>query len=777
MASDINISVKLAVQQANKNLESLNRNLKSSVTATDRFANATKGAGSAFKVFAGNLAAIGVAKLASTLGRAVGSVFDFGVASVKVAGEMETLRTQFEVLTGSAGLANKAVRDLQEFSARTPFQFKDLAQAQQRLLSFGFSLEQSSQQLEVLGDVSAASGAGINELALIFGQVNAAGKLTGERLLQFQERAIPIGPAIAKTMGVAESAVKDLVSAGKVDFATFERAFQSLNQTGEFAFNGMVKRSETLEGRLSTLSDNFKLLQANIGARLQPAFKALLTTVTLFIQRIQQTSDFNGFLETIAQSIPKAVRFLIETFQFLTETFFAVRTTLNDIKVAFAEFIVPILQVVKATAQMDLAIAKFTGSSEEYKNGLETQIAATDDWISSLAEGASEAEQSNERIEKSRLSLNQTIDESGKFLLETIKKETQAAIDQEKALADSGQKKNDKIKELSAEEQAALTKLGDAKQKLAMVEEQQRIFNLRSESVFQDERLQQLEEFFTRQKAAEIQAGINLAATETEKQRLITEAMTLGIQNRLNVQNEVGEAEITAFIETQEARLAYIGEVLGQEEMLRETARARELAARGDFKAAEDSIEAARVQARRNDIFALQNFEELSQRERLSNLKSTLGTISTLQSSQSRKAFEVGKAAAIAQATIDGIRAVQTAYASPPGPPFNLPIVAATALAVGANVQKIASQQPPKFAQGGIVPGQSLSGDRVQARVNSGEMILNRQQQANLFRMAQSGGGGGQEISTNITVELDGEVVGRAVSRQVANGLQLGEVQ
>ena len=48
------------------------------------------------------------------------------------------------------------------------------------------------------------------------------------------------------------------------------------------------------------------------------------------------------------------------------------------------------------------------------------------------------------------------------------------------------------------------------------------------------------------------------------------------------------------------------------------------------------------------------------------------------------------------------------------------------------------------FAQGGIVGGTSYNGDRQLIRVNSGEMILNGQQQARLFSMINSGGGGGE---------------------------------
>lgn len=43
------------------------------------------------------------------------------------------------------------------------------------------------------------------------------------------------------------------------------------------------------------------------------------------------------------------------------------------------------------------------------------------------------------------------------------------------------------------------------------------------------------------------------------------------------------------------------------------------------------------------------------------------------------------------------------------------------------------------FASGGIVPGSSTTGDKVVARVNSGEMILNTRQQANLFKLLNNG--------------------------------------
>lgn len=58
--------------------------------------------------------------------------------------------------------------------------------------------------------------------------------------------------------------------------------------------------------------------------------------------------------------------------------------------------------------------------------------------------------------------------------------------------------------------------------------------------------------------------------------------------------------------------------------------------------------------------------------------------------------------------------------------------------AVAGVIAAIASA--PKFAKGGIVPGNSFSGDNITAQVNSGEMILNTSQQAKLFDLLNGSG-------------------------------------
>lgn len=78
---------------------------------------------------------------------------------------------------------------------------------------------------------------------------------------------------------------------------------------------------------------------------------------------------------------------------------------------------------------------------------------------------------------------------------------------------------------------------------------------------------------------------------------------------------------------------------------------------------------------------------------------------------------------------------------------FDLPFPASLG-AVATVISTIASifASLPKFADGGIVGGSSFYGDKLLARVNSGEMILNKKQQAALYGMT-----GGTEVTLGVS--------------------------
>ncbi len=94
---------------------------------------------------------------------------------------------------------------------------------------------------------------------------------------------------------------------------------------------------------------------------------------------------------------------------------------------------------------------------------------------------------------------------------------------------------------------------------------------------------------------------------------------------------------------------------------------------------------------------------------------------------------QLGKAAISIGITMTGIK---KAFTSPLG------AIAAgvAAIALGAIIKTfIPKDFAGSFANGGVVGGNSFTGDKLFARINSGEMVLNQKQQANLSGMLASG--------------------------------------
>jgi len=71
------------------------------------------------------------------------------------------------------------------------------------------------------------------------------------------------------------------------------------------------------------------------------------------------------------------------------------------------------------------------------------------------------------------------------------------------------------------------------------------------------------------------------------------------------------------------------------------------------------------------------------------------------------------------------------------------------------------------YAEGGIIGGTSYSGDKLIARVNSGEMVLNKRQQSNLFNAINSGNIGGGTVST-VSFKLRGADIYGSVKNYTA---------
>lgn len=182
-------------------------------------------------------------------------------------------------------------------------------------MGFGVDLDKVVGTVQTLGEASAATGADLNSLAVVFGQVAGIGKLQGQDALQFINQGIPVYTLLSESIGKSVSQIKQMQAEGKITFDILKKAFEDAAGAGGRFENALIKQSKTLSGITSTLSGLVNNVLRRIGNFLLPAFKEvgtiaveLLGDVDAEFKRLTE----NGFAEKFAAGAVASLDFLAE---------------------------------------------------------------------------------------------------------------------------------------------------------------------------------------------------------------------------------------------------------------------------------------------------------------------------------------------------------------------------------------------------------------------------------------------------------------------------------
>ena len=140
-------------------------------------------------------------------------------ALVKTGGAYNTLqqnsRAALKTLLGSTEAVNEQMGKLNDLASRSPFAKTAFITAQQQLLSFGVEVEKTIPMLDALQNAVAATGGSsqqLQDLAFVMAQIKAAGKITGQDLLQLGQRGINAAELIGKAFGKTGAEIKEMIS-------------------------------------------------------------------------------------------------------------------------------------------------------------------------------------------------------------------------------------------------------------------------------------------------------------------------------------------------------------------------------------------------------------------------------------------------------------------------------------------------------------------------------------------------------------------------------------
>ena len=236
------------------------KNLSNNMNDAD---GASKKLGDGFTVLKGtmaNLASQAISKVVDGFKSLVSGAVDYQKS-------MEYYTTSFTVMTGSADKASETVKKLADIGATTPFDMPQLADATSLLMNFGFSADDAVDSMMMLGDISQGNADKLNSIARAYGKMNSAQKVTLEDINMMIDAGFNPLQEISEKTGESMQSLYDRVSKGKMSVDEITESMKRSTSEGGKYFQSMDAQSQTLDGRLSTLSDT---INSKLGEALQP---------------------------------------------------------------------------------------------------------------------------------------------------------------------------------------------------------------------------------------------------------------------------------------------------------------------------------------------------------------------------------------------------------------------------------------------------------------------------------------------------------------------------
>ena len=254
-----------------------------------------------------------VATSVGVVSTAMAGLVGFGV---KYNSEIEQLQTSFEVMTGSAEKAQSIIKELQEIGAKTPFEVKGLAETTQLLMNYGLEADDAIDKMMMLGDIAQGSSEKMNRIAMAYGQMSSAGKVSLEDVKQMIEAGFNPLQEISQTTGESMASLYDRISDGTISVDEITASMERSTSAGGKYFQSMEKQSKTLNGQISTLKDNFSQFAGVLAEDTTNAISSeFLPAINETIQAMQEgfsEEGFEGLATAFAEGFNNILMMLVE---------------------------------------------------------------------------------------------------------------------------------------------------------------------------------------------------------------------------------------------------------------------------------------------------------------------------------------------------------------------------------------------------------------------------------------------------------------------------------
>lgn len=367
--------------------------LNAAIRETEAEIRKAEGSTNALGLSMGKLKVAGVA--AATAVSA--GIYKTGKAAITASSQMEKYQVTLKTMLGSTKAAGERMAEYMDIAKITPFQLSEVVEGGNQLQAMG---RYSRQNLEMLGDLAAASGKPLQQVMgaygkLASGQKGIAVDMFRDLLITTNDWVEATGKGVEKS-GQLKASVEDMMKA--LPKIMEKKGFMGL----------MAAQAETTEGKMSNLEDAVFSLSDAIGERMQPTVKSVVGWLSKLTGKMEDAVRIPTTQKLAAEKVE--LNFLVERLTETNEGEDERNRLMQELNMKYPEFL---KNIDLEKGGMDALIGKLKEANAEYDRRIKKAVYAKR--IEALEGEAAEAMDTVAKYELSNFSKQEYARLQGEF--------------------------------------------------------------------------------------------------------------------------------------------------------------------------------------------------------------------------------------------------------------------------------------------------------------------------------------------------------------------------
>lgn len=179
---------------------------------------------------------------------------------IEIGGQLEMQRLSIGAILQNQSQANDLFERIKGLAVQSPFGVVELDQMTKQLTAYGFKYNELFDMTKRLADISAATGTGVDRLALALGHVRSEAALSGYTLRQFSMANVPLLQKLSEKLGKTTQEIRKMVRAKEVSYEDVIGVLKDITNEGGMFYNMQEVISQSVKAKFKNVKDAMDIM-------------------------------------------------------------------------------------------------------------------------------------------------------------------------------------------------------------------------------------------------------------------------------------------------------------------------------------------------------------------------------------------------------------------------------------------------------------------------------------------------------------------------------------